>query len=225
MALPSVMDPMYWLGAAGVFGAAVLPGVMLIVFIETGLLIPFLPGDTLLLSAGLLSAQAEAPVDIWTLAPCAAVAAVAGGQLGYLIGWRLGPALFNKEDARFFKKQYLTSSHEFFERHGRRTIVIGHFIGVVRTFTPVIAGASGMRYRVFLTYDVIGATAWGAGLAVVGYHLGGVSFISAHLDLMVVSIATLSIVPVAASALRAMVAGRRAAGAADREALQLDRRS
>jgi membrane-associated protein len=218
------MDPMYWLGAGGVFGSAVLPGVMLIVFIETGLLIPFLPGDTLLFTAGLLAAQDGAPMDIRTLAPCAAVAAVAGGQLGYLIGWRLGPALFKKEDARFFKKHYLTSSHEFFERHGRKTIVIGHFIGVVRTFTPVIAGASGMRYRVFLGYDVIGATAWGAGLTVVGYHLGGVPFISTHLDWMVLLIATLSIVPVAASAMRAMFA-RRAADGADCEAPQLDRRS
>jgi membrane-associated protein len=224
MALPSVMDPMYWLGAGGVFGSAVLPGVMLIVFVETGLLIPFLPGDTLLFTAGLLSAQDGAPVDIWTLAPCAAVAAVPGGQLGYVIGWRLGPALFKKEDARFFKKHYLTSSHEFFERHGRKTIVIGHFIGVVRTFTPVIAGASGMRYRVFLCYDVIGATAWGAGLTVVGYHLGGVSFISAHLDWMVLLIATMSIVPVAASGMRAMFT-RRAADEADCEAPQLDRRS
>jgi membrane-associated protein len=228
LALPSVMDPMYWLGAGGVFGSAVLPGVMLIVFIETGLLIPFLPGDTLLFTAGLLAAQDGAPVDIWTLAPCAAVAAVAGGQVGYFIGWRLGPALFKKEDARFFKKHYLTSSHEFFARHGRKTIVIGHFIGVVRTFTPVIAGASGMRYRVFLAYDVIGATGWGVGLTVVGYHLGGVSFISAHLDWMVLLIATLSILPVAASAIRAMFAPSAATAVsddADCEAPQPDRRS
>jgi membrane-associated protein len=197
------------------------------VFGETGLLIPFLPGDTLLFTAGLLAAQADAPVDVWTLAPCAAVAAVVGGQVGYLIGWRLGPALFKKEDARFFKRHYLRSSHEFFERHGRKTIVIGHFIGVVRTLTPVIAGASGMRYRVFLAYDVIGAAAWGVGLTVVGYHLGGVSFVGAHLDWMVVVIATVSIVPVAASGVRAMV-GRRAAVAPDEldcDAPQLDRRS
>lgn len=208
LALPPVMDPMYWLGAGGVFGSAVLPGVMLIVLIETGLLFPFLPGDTLLFTAGLLAAQAYAPVGIWTLAPCAAVAAIAGGQLGYFIGRRLGPALFKKEDARLFKKHYLTSSHQFFERHGRKTIVIGHFVGVVRTFAPVIAGASGMRYRVFLAYDVIGAVAWTLGLTIVGYHLGGVSFVSAHLDWMVVVIAVLSMAPVAVSAVRAMVPRR-----------------
>jgi membrane-associated protein len=210
-----MMDPMYWLGDGGLFASAVLPGVMLIVFIEIGLLFPFLPGDTLLFTAGLLAAQPNAPVDVWTLAPCAAVAAVIGGQLGYLIGRRLGPAEFKKkaavkkEDARFFKKHYLTSSHEFFERHGRKTIVIGHFVGVVRTFTPVIAGASGMRYPVFLAYDVLGALAWGVGLTFVGYHLGGVPFVGAHLELMVLVIACLSVLPVAASVLRAVLARRR----------------
>jgi membrane-associated protein len=213
VALPAVMDPMYWLGHGGVFGSAVLPGVMLIVFVETGLLIPFLPGDTLLFAAGLLAAQDDAPVGIWTLAPCAAIAAVVGGQLGYFIGWRLGPALFKKDDARFFKKHYLTSSHDFFARHGRKTIVIGHFVGVVRTFMPVIAGASGMRYSVFLVCDVIGAAAWGVGLTVVAFHLGNVPFVGAHLDWMVLLIAVLSMLPVTASVLRAALSRRRASGA------------
>ena len=213
LAMPAVLDPMYWLGDGGLFASAMLPGVMIIVFLETGLLIPFLPGDTLLFSAGLIAAQADSPVDIWTLAPCAALAAIAGGQVGYLIGHRVGPALFVKEDARFFKKRYLETSREFFERHGRKTIVIGHFVGVVRTFTPVIAGASGMPYRVFLAYDVIGAVAWGVGLTLVGYHLGGVPFVGAHLELMVLAIAFLSILPVVASVLRAMLVRRRAEGA------------
>lgn len=196
---------MYWLGDGGVFASAVLPGVMVIVFIETGLLFPFLPGDTLLFTAGLIAAQPDAPVGIWTLAPSAALAAVAGGQLGYLIGWRLGPALFKKEDARVFKKHYLETSHRFFERHGRKTIVIGHFVGVVRTFTPVIAGASRMPYRVFLVYDIVGAIAWGVGLTVVGYHLGGVAFVSTHLEWIVLTIAVLSALPVVGSLLRAAV--------------------
>jgi membrane-associated protein len=212
-ALPNVTDPMYWLGDGGLFGSFVLPGVLLIVVMETGLLTPFLPGDTLLFTAGLLAAQANAPVDIWTLAPCAALAAALGGQIGYLIGWRLGPALFKKDDARFFKKHYLASSHGFFERHGRKTIVIGHFVGVVRTFVPVIAGASGMRYPLFLAYDVLGATAWGVGLTVLGYHLGGVSFVSSHLELIVVIIAVLSALPVAASVLRGLLSRRAMANA------------
>jgi membrane-associated protein len=215
VALPALMDPMYWLGNGGPFASAVLPGVMLIVFLETGLLFPFLPGDTLLFTAGLIAAQPDAPVDVWTLAPCAAAAAIIGGQVGYLIGRRLGPALFKKEDARFFKKHYLTSSHEFFERHGRKTIVIGHFVGVVRSFTPLIAGASGMRYPEFLAYDVIGAIGWGVSLVVVGYHLGGIPFVGAHLELVVLAIACLSTLPVAVSAARALLARRGAAPPAE----------
>lgn len=206
---------MYWLGDGGLFGSAVLPGVMLIVFIETGLLFPFLPGDTLLFTAGLIAAQPNAPVSIWTLAPCSALAAVAGGQLGYYIGHRLGPALFKKEDARIFKKHYLETSHEFFEKHGRKTIVIGHFVGVVRTFTPVIAGASGMRYRVFLAYDIVGVIAWGVGLTVVGYHLGGVPLVSAHLEWIVLAIAVLSTLPVIVSVARAAMLRRRAVPATE----------
>lgn len=215
LALPAVMDPMYWLGDGGLFASAVLPGVMIIVFIETGLFFPFLPGDTLMFTAGLIAAQPNSPVGIWTLAPCAALAAIAGGQLGYFIGRRLGPALFKKEDARIFKRHYLETSHRFFERHGRKTIVIGHFVGVVRTFTPVIAGASGMPYRVFLTYDIIGAIAWGIGLTLVGYHLGGVPFVSAHLEWIVIAIAVLSTVPVIISVGRAALLRRRAVPAAD----------
>ena len=214
LALPAVLDPMYWLGDGGLFASAVLPGVMIIVFIETGLLFPFLPGDTLLFTAGLIAAQENSPVPIWTLAPSAAVAAVAGGQLGYLIGRTVGPALFTKEDARIFKKHYLETSHRFFERHGRKTIVIGHFVGVVRTFTPVIAGASGMPYRVFLAYDIVGAVAWGVGLTLVGYHLGGVPFVSTHLEWIVLAIAVLSALPVVGSVLRAAVLRRRAVSAA-----------
>lgn len=210
-ALPAILDPMYWLGHDGMFGSAVLPGVMLIVFVETGLLCPFLPGDTLLFTSGLLAAQDGAPVDVWTLAPCAALAAVAGGQVGYLIGWRLGPAFFRKEDARIFKRRYLTSSQQFFSRHGRKAIVLGHFVGVVRTFMPVVAGASGMRYRVFLLYDVLGAVLWGVGLTVVGYHLGNVAFVDTHLELMVVLVAASSTLPVVVSAGRAYLARRRAA--------------
>lgn len=199
---------MYWLGAGGLFASALLPGVMLVVFVETGLLIPFLPGDTLLFSAGLIAAQDDAPIGLWTLAPCAAVAAVAGGQVGFLIGRRLGPRVFT-DDARFFKPRYLESSRDFFARHGRKTIVIGHFVGVVRTFTPVIAGASGMRYRVFLAYDVLGAVGWGVGLTVLGFHLGTVPVVNAHLELAVLAIAGLSTLPVAASLLRGQLRRRR----------------
>jgi membrane-associated protein len=200
IALPALMDPMYWLGGDGVFGSAILVGVMVIIFIETGLLFPFLPGDTLLFSAGMIAAQAATPVDIWALTPCTAVAAVLGAQCAYLIGRRVGPALFKKDDSRLFKKRYLTTSHEFFERHGSKVLVISPFIGVVRTYIPVVAGASTMRYSVFLVFSTIGAVAWGVGLPFVGYWLGAIPFVEDHLDLMIVVIACASVVPVVASA-------------------------
>jgi membrane-associated protein len=200
IALPALMDPMYWLGGDGVFGSAVLAGVMVIIFIETGLLFPFLPGDTLLFTAGMIAAQAATPVDIWTLTPCTAVAAVLGAQCAYVIGRRVGPALFSKDDSRFFKKRYLTTSHQFFERNGSKILVISPFIGVVRTYTPVVAGASTMRYSVFLTFSVIGGIAWGVGLPLVGFWLGAIPFVEDHLDLMIIVIACASVVPVVASA-------------------------
>jgi membrane-associated protein len=214
IALPALMDPMYWLGNGGVFGSAVLAGVMVIIFIETGLLIPFLPGDTLLFTAGMIAAQSTTPVDIRALTPCTAVAAVLGAQCAYLIGRRVGPAVFRKDDSRFFKKRYLTTSHEFFERNGPKILVIAPFIGVVRTYTPVVAGASTMRYSVFLTFSVVGSMAWAIGLPLVGYWLGAIPFVEEHLDLMIVVIACVSVVPVIASAAGgAMLRRRRGADA------------
>jgi membrane-associated protein len=204
------MDPMYWLGDGGVFGSAVLIGVMVIIFVETGLLFPFLPGDTLLFTAGVIAAQATTPVDIWTLVPCTALAAVLGTQCGYFIGRRIGPALFKMDDSRFFKQRYLASSHEFFERHGPKVLVIAQFIGVIRTYTPVAAGVSAMRYPVFLTFSALGSIAWGVGLPIGGYFLGNIPFVSHHIEMIVMVIAALSVVPVIASAAAAYIRGRQA---------------
>ncbi len=199
------MDPMYWLGHGGVFGSAVLIGMMVIIFVETGLLFPFLPGDTLLFTAGVIAAQAITPVDIWTLVPCTAL----GAQCGYFIGRRIGLALFKKDDSRFFKQRYLASSHEFFERNGPKVLVIAQFIGVIRTYTPVAARVSAMRYPVFLTFSALGSIAWGVGLPIVGYFLGNIPFVSRHIEMIVVVIAALSVVPVIASAAAAYIRRRR----------------
>jgi membrane-associated protein len=209
MALTDLLDPMYWLGESGLFGSAVLAGVVVIVFVETGLLFPFLPGDTLLFTAGVIAAQPNTPINIWTLGPCAAVAAVLGGQCSYFIGRRIGPALFNKQDARFFKQRYVTSSHEFFEQHGPKTLVIAQFIGVVRTFTPVVAGISAMRYPVFLAFNIIGSITWGIGLPLVGYFLGNVPVVRDHVEVIVLVIAFLSALPVIVSVARAVIGRRR----------------
>jgi membrane-associated protein len=209
LALPDVMGPMYWLGDGGLFGSAVLAGVMIIIFTETGLLLPFLPGDTLLFTAGMIAAQPTSPVDLWVLAPCAALAAMLGSQCGYCIGRGMGPALFRKSDSRLFKQRYLTSSQEFFAKHGPKMLLIAQFVGVVRTFAPVVAGISMMRYSVFLTFSAVGSTAWGAGLTVLGYVLGHIAFVAEHLELMIFGIAVLSVLPAVAAAVRVFLSRRR----------------
>ena len=206
MAIPHVMDPMYWIGPNGLFASAVLPGILIIVFI--GMLFPFLPGDSLLFTAGLLAAGGT--MNIWTLVILVPLVAIAGDQTAYFIGRQIGPALFSKEDSRFFKKRYITESHEFFERNGPFTIILARFVPIVRTFTPVIAGASKMRYPVFLGFDIIGGIAWGAGVTLLGYSLGNVSFVKNHLELMILLVVFLSILPAIISVGRGLLQRRRA---------------
>lgn len=195
LALPGIMDPMYWLGEGGPFASAVLPGILVIVFIETGLLFPLLPGDSLLFTGGLLAAAPNPPVNIWVLVVCVSVVAVLGDQCAYFIGRRIGPALFDKEDSRFFKKHYVSESHAFFERHGPKTIILARFVPIVRTFTPVLAGVSYMRYPLFLGYDIVGGVLWGGGVTLLGYFLGNVPFVKGHLELMILLIVFLSVLP------------------------------
>ena len=193
----SVMDPMYWIGPGGLFASAVLPGILVIVFIETGLLFPILPGDTLLFTGGILAAGGT--LNIWTLVIAVWLAAVAGDQTAYFIGRRIGPALFKKEDSRFFKKHYVTESHEFFEKHGPFTIILARFVPVVRTFTPVIAGVSRMRYPLFLGFDLIGGLLWGGGVTLLGYFLGNVPYVKNHLELVILAIALVSLARITSS--------------------------
>ncbi|WP_343600837.1 VTT domain-containing protein [Mycobacterium sp.] len=211
VAMPDLLDPMYWLGADGVFGHAVLPGILLIVFVETGLLFPLLPGESLLFTGGLLAASAHPPVSIEVLAVCVAVVAVLGDQTGYLIGRRIGPALFNKEDSRFFKKHYVTESHAFFEKYGPKAIILARFAPIVRTFVPVVAGVSYMRYPVFLGFDIVGGVAWGAGATLLGYFLGNNEFVHDNLQEIILAILFVSLLPALISAGRVYLSHRRAA--------------
>jgi membrane-associated protein len=202
VALGNVLDPTYWLGKTGVFGSAVLPGILVIVFIETGLLFPFLPGESLLFTGGLLAAHPEPPVSIWVLAPAVAVVAILGDQTGYFIGRRIGPALFKKEDSRFFKKHYVTESHAFFEKYGPWAIILARFAPFVRTFTPVVAGVSYMRYPIFLGFDIVGGTLWGGGVTLAGYFLGTVPFVNQNLEKIILGILFVSLLPAIISAFR-----------------------
>lgn len=147
--------------------------IWLIIFAETGLLIGFfLPGDSLLFTAGLLAGQGK--LNIWLLLPGVFIAAFVGDQVGYTFGEKLGPRLFNKPDSRFFKQEYVTHTRNFFNKHGSKTIIIARFVPIVRTFAPVLAGVGEMDRKTFVIYNVIGAFLWAVGITMLGYILGDV---------------------------------------------------
>ena len=212
-ALPNILDPMFWIGPQGLFASAVLPTILVIVFVETGLLFPLLPGESLLFTGGLLAAHGT--LDIWVLAPAVALVAILGDQTGYFIGRRIGPALFKKEDSRFFKKHYVTDSHAFFEKYGAWAIILARFMPFIRTFTPVIAGVSYMRYPVFLGFDIVGGTLWGGGVTIAGYFLGNVPFVHQNLEKIILVILFVSMLPAFIATGRAYRARRRASKSGD----------
>ena len=194
---PKWLDPDFLIETFGMLG------ILAIVFVESGLLIGFLlPGDSLLFTAGLLSAAGTLP-DIWLLLATIPLAAIAGDQVGYAIGRKAGPAIFRRPDSRFFRAEYVDRSHAFFERYGARTIVIARFVPIVRTLAPVMAGVSRMNYRVFVTYNVIGGIGWGVGVTALGYFLGQVAFVKANIELIILGIVALSVLPIAIEMTRA----------------------
>ena len=177
-------------------------GVLAIVFIESGLLVGFfLPGDSLLFTAGLLSASGALP-DIWVLLLTIPLAAIAGDQVGYAIGRKAGPAIFNRPESRFFHRENVERAEEFFDRYGPRTIVLARFVPIIRTFAPVTAGVARMHYPTFVTYNVIGGVLWGVGVTLLGYWLGQVDVVADNLEAVLVLIVAISFMPIAFELLR-----------------------
>lgn len=172
-------------------------GLVAIVFAETGLLVGFfLPGDSLLFTAGLLASQGVLAIDV--LVPLLVVAAVAGDATGYAIGRRFGRSLFRREASRFFHPEHLRRAEAFFARHGGRAVVVARFVPIVRTFVPVVAGIGAMRYRRFAAFNLIGALLWAAGVTLVGYLLGSrVPGIDRFLTPILLAIVAVSVAPVA----------------------------
>ena len=171
-------------------------GVFAIVFAESGLLIGFfLPGDSLLFTAGLLASRGFSNIALLMIG--CSIAAVVGDQVGYLIGRRAGPALFKRPDSRFFHKKNVERARAFFEEHGSKTIILARFVPVVRTFAPVVAGVGEMEYRRFVTFNVIGGVLWGAGVTLAGYVLGNsIHDIDRWLLPIILGIVAVSFVPV-----------------------------
>lgn len=195
---PSFLDPEWLISTFG------LIGILAIVFAESGLLIGFfLPGDSLLFTAGLLVADGHyLHQPLWLLCLLVAVAAIAGDQVGYLFGRRVGPSLFRRPNSRLFKQENVHRANDFFDRHGARSVVLARFVPIVRTFTPIIAGVSHMRYRTFLAYNIIGGALWGVGVTVLGYFLGQVAFVKANIEIILIGIVVVSVLPIGIQLLR-----------------------
>jgi membrane-associated protein len=191
-----------WLSPDYLIETFSLPGILLIVFAESGLF-AFLPGDSLLFTAGLFVAQGEYITQpLWLVCFLIVLAAVIGDQVGYMIGKFFGPKLFNRPNSKLFKQENLEKAHDFMEKYGPKAIVLARFVPIVRTFAPIVAGAGRMKYRTFLTYNVIGGIAWGTGVTLAGYWLGQIDVIHKNVEAILVLIVFVSVVPIIIEYLR-----------------------
>ena len=217
--MPDFLDPINLLGY---FGTWALVGLLVVVFVESGVLFPVLPGDSLLFVAGMLAAgtakatadgTVQASFQLWQLLLFIPIAAVLGAQVGYWIGRNIGTAMF-KPNARFLKQRYLDEAHIFFEQRGPFAIVIARFVPIVRTLAPITAGAARMNYAVFTLYNAVGAVIWGVGLTLLGYWLGRFDAVQNLLEPIVLAIVVISVLPMAIEWYKRRKAARAAGGTA-----------
>ena len=192
----NLLDPTHLINTYGIWG------IFAIIFAESGLFFGFfLPGDSLLVTAGLLAATNKAGsvhLNLAALLIGIPIAAILGDQVGYWFGDRVGPTLFSRPESRFFKPEHLERAHDFIERRGARMIVLARFVPVVRTFTPIAAGATRMRYRVFVPFNVLGGVLWGMGVTYLGYQLGSrVKNLDRYLVPIILVVIAVSLIPVA----------------------------
>jgi len=203
LAAGGFLDPERLIDAFG------LLGIFVIVFAESGLLVGFfLPGDSLLFTAGFLasgpsSVAEELHLPLVPLLLLVWVGAVVGDQVGYLFGQRVGPALFRRPDSRFFKHEHVEKAQAFFDKYGPKAIVLARFVPIVRTFTPITAGVSSMHYRTFVTYNILGGTLWAFGVTLLGYFLGQVEVVEQNLEVAILMVVAISCAPIAVELYRA----------------------
>ena len=201
--VPSALIP--WLDPEALihgFGPYALIGVCLIIFAETGLLVGFLlPGDTLLVITGLLAFHPGIGVDVWWAALAIGFAAFLGGEVGYLIGHKFGPTIFEKKESGLFSRKNVERTNAFFERFGALAIVLARFVPIVRTFAPVAAGVGHMNYKKYSLYNLVGAIIWGIGLTLAGYLLGYIppiaDFVRNYIDIILLGAVTITVIPTA----------------------------
>jgi membrane-associated protein len=176
------------------YGAWTYAILFLIIFCETGLVVtPILPGDSLLFAAGAFAALGS--LDVWWLFLLLSIAAVAGDTVNYWIGYKVGPKVFHEKEARFFKKEYLDRTHQFYEKHGGKTIIIARFVPIIRTFAPFVAGIGRMTYWRFISYNIIGGIGWIAIFVFGGYYFGNIPVVKRNFTLVIIAIIILSILP------------------------------
>lgn len=185
--LPTLREIIVWGGYAGLFA---------IIFSETGLLVGFfLPGDSLLVTAGLFAAQGSLDIVLLNVLLC--TAAILGDASGYFIGFKAGQKLYNRPQSRFFRKDHLLKTKEFYDKYGGITIIIAHFIPFARTFCPVVAGVSGMKYRRFAMFNIPGAIGWITSMTLIGYFLGRmIPGIESKIEYVIIGIIFISLLPI-----------------------------
>ncbi len=192
--LSSLLHQLYDVEGIVRWGGLVM--LIVIVFAETGLLIGFfLPGDSLLVTAGLLASPGQRLMSITAMAVLLPVAAIAGNSLGYYIGRAAGPRLFRREDSLLFNKKHLYRAHAFYERHGGKTLVLARFMPIVRTFVPVVAGMAEMEFGAFTFYNVVGGILWIWGMLFLGYSIGDISWVRQNVEKVILLVIFLSILP------------------------------
>lgn len=198
------------------FGPWALLGVCFIVFAETGLLVGFLlPGDTLLVITGLLTFASVIEIDIWWVALAIGFAAFVGGEVGYLIGHKFGPRVFERKESGLFSIENVERTNRFFERFGGFAVIVARFVPIVRTFAPVAAGVGHMNYRKYTMYNLIGALIWGAGLTTAGYLLGYIppvaDFVREYIDLILLGAVVVTLIPTIVHYLQSSIKAKRSA--------------
>ncbi len=189
VSLPSLEELVIWAGYFGLFA---------IIFAETGLLVGFfLPGDSLLVTAGLLIASGKVPLDIVWLNVLLCVAAVTGDAVGYWFGARIGPVLYDRPQSRWFRREHLIKTREFYERYGGITIVLARFMPFARTFAPIVAGIAGMTYRRFALFNITGGIGWIVSMTSIGYFLGqSIPGVEEYVEYIILAVVFISILPI-----------------------------
>ena len=185
--LKELIDPTHLIQLFG------YPGLTMIVFLETGAMIFFLPGDSLLFMAGLFAGNGD--LNLLYLQLLLIPAAILGDATSYVIGMKVGPALFNRPESRFFKPAHMKAAHDFYEKHGGKAIIMARFMPIVRTFVPVVAGIGKMPYRRFAMFNAVGGALWVSTMTLAGYFLGQIDLVKKHIELMVLAIIFLSFLP------------------------------